>query len=413
MKYLKDLTQNEIDEIIILLEDGNYIRKDIAEKFNTSRKVIENIVKKYNVKVKRRNQYYFTDQQIKEIKNLALSGMMQKDIAKKYNVPPSIIKNILLKNNISYKKKYNEEYLLINIKKLCAEGESILNISKILNASETKVRTVIKNNNIEIVKSKKNNMGKKFIPENKDDFINMYIGNDYSLNDIAYFYDVTENTILRYAKSLGLSKGKTNFITEGDKIILKELIKNKTLKEIASIRRCSEKYIKIKLWKLGLSNELPINKNRSDFLNTNDFLNDYCDPYLSHSALSMKYGIKASKIAYWRRKDFGKNFLQVNSLPNNYNTSYELKVKEILEELDIAYIQQKQIDKYKVDFYLGQKLCIECNGSFFHSIEKDNDRNKYLIDNNYKILYLYDQDFIDYNTLKQKIINYAVLKQSY
>ena len=55
----------------------------------------------------------------------------------------------------------------------------------------------------------------------------------------------------------------------------------------------------------------------------------------------------------------------------NHQTSIETIMKDILDKLNIEYIQhdRKLIGPKELDFYLNNyKIAIECNGTYWHSL---------------------------------------------
>ena len=72
----------------------------------------------------------------------------------------------------------------------------------------------------------------------------------------------------------------------------------------------------------------------------------------------------------------------------------EIILKDILEELELSYLYEHKIGKYKVDFYLGFKLVIEVQGDYWHSLEKtkeqDRMKKEYLENLGYTVLYIYE-----------------------
>jgi very-short-patch-repair endonuclease/endogenous inhibitor of DNA gyrase (YacG/DUF329 family) len=74
-------------------------------------------------------------------------------------------------------------------------------------------------------------------------------------------------------------------------------------------------------------------------------------------------------------------------------TSIEVAVKRVLIELDILFVEQKQIGHWLADFYLPEyNLVLECDGDYWHSlpkqIEKDARRDKWMKSKGYSILRL-------------------------
>lgn len=85
-------------------------------------------------------------------------------------------------------------------------------------------------------------------------------------------------------------------------------------------------------------------------------------------------------------------------------SSIEKKVKEQLDELNIKYIQQKQIignnKIYYLDFYIPSlKLVIECNGDYWHSlpnrIQRDKDLKEFVESSGHKIIFIWEHEIND------------------
>lgn len=108
------------------------------------------------------------------------------------------------------------------------------------------------------------------------------------------------------------------------------------------------------------------------------------NPYISHVKIADIYGCTPEAVAK-RRQQLG-----VTVRRNMSTTRLEDTIIKILEELDLAYIYEKQIDKWSVDFYLGCKYCIDVHGTWAHSKEKITERDErkviWLKENGYKYL---------------------------
>jgi hypothetical protein len=105
------------------------------------------------------------------------------------------------------------------------------------------------------------------------------------------------------------------------------------------------------------------------------------NPFLSHVEIAKEYGVTETCVAK-RRKELG-----VGIRKKNFQTLPEKEVAELLDILDIIYINPKQIGKWSVDFYLGCKYCIDVHGDYFHSkpkvIDRDKRKKDYLADNHF------------------------------
>jgi len=72
------------------------------------------------------------------------------------------------------------------------------------------------------------------------------------------------------------------------------------------------------------------------------------NPYLSHVKIADRYNCSPEAVAKRRQ------LLGVTVRRNMSSTRLEDKVSSALDELDFVYTFQKKIDKWSIDFYLGQ-----------------------------------------------------------
>lgn len=114
------------------------------------------------------------------------------------------------------------------------------------------------------------------------------------------------------------------------------------------------------------------------------------DPYISHVKIADKYNCTPEAVAK-RRKQLG-----VGVRRNLSYTRIEELVKNILDKYDLAYIYEKRISTFSIDFYLGFKYCIDIHGEWTHSKKKQKEidirKEKYLKDNNFKYLIINEKD---------------------
>lgn len=112
--------------------------KQIASVFNTSKGVIYQNIKKYDLKAYASMQKSYkrlTDKQIEEIRTLSASGMLKSAIAEKFNVNYSTISRLLNKVTYTKKRDYKAQNTLAEekINKILAlrkEGKLIRQIAK-------------------------------------------------------------------------------------------------------------------------------------------------------------------------------------------------------------------------------------------------------------------------------------------
>ena len=162
----------------------------------------------------------------------------------------------------------------------------------------------------------------------------------------------------------------------------------------------------IKLKRLGRSIKIPRNR-------IEEYEKDLADPFKSHVELALKWNVTDTSIAHSRKiRNYGVR-------KKNYDTIPELKLAKILEILDITFFQQKRISKWSIDFYLGNKICIDIHGSFFHEKEviKNRDRSKEneLLQKGYSYLSIHEYELENHIKLTKKIESFfwASLKRNF
>ena len=188
---------------------------------------------------------------------------------------------------------------------------------------------------------------------------------------------------------------------------------NKSYKELCKYLEIGDETIRLKIKELGLERTT---KYRPFKLNMEDqeFLSDLDNPRLTAPDIVSKYknsyGISESRIWQLRKKRGIK--LQVNTLSRE--SIAESRVRKVLDELDLAYIKEKHIGKYHIDFYLGQHLCIEVQGNYWHSKPKriltDKRKKDFLENLGYKILYINESDI---PKSREKILEFTKLGSPY
>ena len=101
---------------------------------------------------------------------------------------------------------------------------------------------------------------------------------------------------------------------------------------------------------------------------------DLANPYLSHVKIAKKYNTTPDVVAQ-RRKRKG---LSVRR--NVGRTLLEEEIISILTKMDIVFLEQKRIGKWSIDFYLGNKICLDVHGAWAHTKElvKERDINKHI-----------------------------------
>jgi G:T-mismatch repair DNA endonuclease (very short patch repair protein) len=138
---------------------------------------------------------------------------------------------------------------------------------------------------------------------------------------------------------------------------------------------------------------IPRNKEAEDLMR---------DPYLSHVKIAKKYNCTPEAVAK-RRTDLG-----VTVRRNMCSTQLEDRIQLILEEIGLAYIPQRNLDKWSIDFYLGCNFYIDVHGSWAHSkpkiVERDKRKAKWMEDKGFKYLVIRESDIEE---AKNKILDFA------
>lgn len=103
------------------------------------------------------------------------------------------------------------------------------------------------------------------------------------------------------------------------------------------------------------------------------------------------------------------SYTSMEQSKNKNPTSIEVKVGDWLEELREEFIPQKPIGPWCVDFYLPKRrLIIECDGDYWHSIEKVKERDTrkdfYLKRNGMKVLRLTESSIRKNNSIYLKVL---------
>lgn len=131
---------------------------------------------------------------------------------------------------------------------------------------------------------------------------------------------------------------------------------------------------------------------------TEEVYKDLSNPYLSHVKIAAKYNCTPDAVAQQRKR----KGLSVRK--NVSRTMLEEKIAKILQELDIAFHEQKRIGKWSIDFYLGNKICLDVHGTWIHNkpiaIERDSRKTLELSQLGYKYIVIHEDEI----ELAKKII---------
>lgn len=362
-------------------------KNEIAKYLEISMPTFNNILVEYNIDTsnyQRKNpkKVNLSEEQINQLDTLLKSHYTYDSIARKMSINRNMIKEFIKRYNLNVNNvaALNSDYTAIIIE-MYKTGFSINDISLMINVPRDTISDTLNNNNIKIIKTRyisiDDNTKLKYINRIKSIQKTYYSSEkDFNSEEILYIKNNIKN-IPAYviAKNLNRYEDEVNFIIHkyrfGAKYLTYENIFN-----------------------------LPFGK---------EFEKDLCNPELTHTTVARKYGIGATSIRTWRQKRYKDFKTRINIWMNK--TTAEIVFEKILDELDLVYCYQKQIGKYKFDYYLGKKCVIEIQGNYWHSLEKNikNDLNKksFCEKNHYNLLYVWESELKDSIKLKKKINDFC------
>lgn len=319
--------------------------------------------------------------------------------------------------------KQQQEFIISKIN----EGWSYTKIANQLKIDRRKVSNwCINNNHISIKSKNKKSISDNWTDERKALFVKMYTDIEYDVYVYTYDDILTEFTEITNRGTAQNIANKLGFFRE-EKYMIKNksltymqrkeiIIKNNTLNisEMAKNMNLNERTIVNFLKSQNIKPNRANPKYKKEIMLSNDnFKNDYENLLLSPTYINKKWDIDNKTISIWRKQDFGDYTHRVNGAL--IRTRPEQEFEDILFELEIPYFYQWQIDNWRIDYYLGNKLCIEINGAYWHNKEeiakKDKRKIKDLRNKKYTIINFTEYEI--YNE-KEKVIQiikkYAALR---
>lgn len=329
------------------------------------------------------------------------------ETAKKLNYSKPSLSRYCVERNIDFKAigkvKFNfSKEQLQQIVKYLEEGCSYSTLANYLDLNEYVIKRLIKENNI--VKKYDNfvlapkgaaNLRKKYSQLNIYEFNEIYIE---KCNELADEINELKNSI---SKNPFYDKYIRKDITDEQIAYIKEHYQIEGLRDLTKKTKLSWNqvakilYSNRLFWYSGVKRLLKIEDP--------DFENDIGNVNMSSSLLAKKYNTSSTFISSERKRRFGDTFNYIFN-PQISRTTIEYVVEEILQSLDIIYMFQKPIKAWNIDFYLGHKICIECNGLYWHKNKvSDDDKKDYLLNNDYKLLILEEEEFENKSKIENKI----------
>ena len=308
-------------------------------------------------------------------------------------------------------------------KRMANDGTTKQAIANALNIDRSTVDRILKQFGIELKKTKENQKGKKLVLTDLqiEKLKDMYSDQNFSLKDIAEYFQCSIGTINKVAIQMGLKKERyyKSVLTKEDEDFIIEAINNHiSIKEISQkIKHCDEivkKFISEKnLLYPGQyyyeNEDKKITKDLSKALQNKDFEKAIKNPAYSNAYLSRKYYHAPGTIARWRKILFG-NYKRMVDTYLCKSTS-EMDFEDILLSLKLSYLYEQKIGKWKVDYDLGFKFLVEIQGSHWHdevqkTMEKDIVKIEDLTNKGYTVLTIWDYELKNPKQIKDKILHY-------
>lgn len=293
------------------------------------------------------------------------------------------------------------------VKEMALKGETKVNMAKILNVDRSIIYKIIAQNDIKITKSTANNQGVKYnwTEEKISKLKEMYSSDKYNLTDIVKSFELSEGAIVKKARELGIKKVLKKFLSdENIKFILDNVGKMSNF-DIAAKLNVSDEVVSQQINKHGLKQTF--NGKRTPLPNNNPkLLEDIGNPAYSDTYLSKTYNYGPSIIKRWRKELYGNRKRMIDTFLNK--TSAEMDFEKILDTLDIPYLYEQKIGKWKVDYNLGFHLLVEVQGVYWHSLkkvkEKDARKKSDLENMGYKIIYVKEEDLANFDKIANIIL---------
>ena len=380
----KDLTKDDIDNMKKLFISGAGLG-DVANHFGMSRPTLMDRIHTQNINI---DEYkkpgsrttVFTKEEEEKFISLIKSGVMVKDIAKEFKVNRNTIKFIAERFGYPIKKNVKDKNYKIDIIRRYSNILSSYEISLCLGTFKTVVEDLAAKNKISL--------------------------------DVA---DVLSRDEKRYAISKCIFDAESsrqglrthrNFISYNLATLFSTLLKTYPFETICSNYNKNYRAVKRAMIAFGLSKAYEY----SSILESSyskEFEDDMRNVLVNLSWISMKYGPSAESLKEKRESIY---FAKYKTGSNIRKSIAEITMEEIFHSIDIAFFSQYHIQRYKVDYYIGQKIIIEVQGDYWHSekclerrserkeqspIQKDMKKKKFLIQKGYTCLYFKEKDIME------------------
>ena len=310
------------------------------------------------------------------------------------------------------------------IAEVCRTGEkTITALSLELGIGRTVVRREIKEKNLyaSIVRNPKAGIPIVWTSQMLNALKEGYTNTEITVEELASSLGIHATTAQEKAKELGLSKLRKTVWDTKNLARLQELAQSCNILQISeALNLCDEtvrkkvKELQIEIkHKFSREGKIIFKGSMGSFTKEIDcfsFITAIANPSLSTNEIAHKFNIAPYAVTRSRKKLFPKFYSRIDYCGANFS-NLELKFKDVLDELDIVFTRSKKIGKFSVDFYLGNKLCIELDGNYYHASlkrkKRDLRKSMCLIKNGYKLLRIKEDELLDTPSLKIKVLKFV------
>jgi very-short-patch-repair endonuclease len=219
----------------------------------------------------------------------------------------------------------------------------------------------------------------------------MYMSDKCTVEDIAKHFKCSKSHILKQARIMGIKKtpcinhgiGKIWKKDEQEYVInaVKEQMSHSGKKGVSLLEIAEHINVSVlALVKFLKDNNILCHENGEYIIpSTQEFQDDFKNPFISNRALALKYKMSEASFSKARRQIFGSGW-KTKRNTWFYRSTAEIKFEEILSNLHFSFIPQQEINGWRYDYDLGFFLLVEVQGTYWHSTDsvRDNDEKKRL-----------------------------------
>lgn len=375
----------ELEYIKKTLQNGGF-KTEIQKELNISQQMLSSWCHRYNIdltnyKKKGSRNKIFTKEQISDIQKRILNNERYEDIGKIYGISRNLISKIVKENSLKTNRERNitlTDKEINALKVLSKKNISLYKAAQIFSTTTEALLPLIEKNNIEWV----------------------YDNSKMEYPNLIGCLNIVLKSQSEISKEFSLD----------DAIFLKDNLLKIPFIEISDILNKNKDYLKRLISILGLNDIF----NADSLTGSNykeKFIEDLNNEEFSNTYLSYKYGLSSQSIADFRKNKLNK--FSNSASKSNSKTSLEFKFEDILNEIDLTFKYHKIILNYEVDYYLGQKIIIEVQGSRYHKNRIDSKdfetadkiKKDFLQENGYKVIQVSEEDILNN---KDKIAYYIL-----